>query len=128
MSTALNSDGELLQLISRGNEHAFLAFYRRHQGPVYRFALHMSGKTEIAEEVTQEVFMVVMARAKEYDPLRGSAAAYLFGIARNFVLRCLERERPYITMLDDPGGDHAERLAGEQDVLSDLTRTERIES
>ena len=128
MSIAFDSDGELLRLISRGNETAFLAFYRRHQARIYRFALQMSGKTEIAEEVTQEVFMVVMGRAKDYDPSRGSATAYLFGVARNFVLRFLDRERPYITVLDDPDADHAERLAGEHDVLGDLTRNERIES
>lgn len=128
MSEALNSDVDLLRLVSGGNEHAFLAFYRRHQGPVYRFALQMSGKTEIAEEVTQEVFMVVMSRPKNYDPRRGSVAAYLYGVARNFVLRCLERERPYVTALDDPDCEHAARLTGEQDVLGDLTRNERIES
>jgi RNA polymerase sigma-70 factor (ECF subfamily) len=123
-----DSDVDLLRLISGGNEQAFLAFYRRHQGAVYRFALQMSGKTEIAEEVTQEVFMVVMGRPKQYDPQRSSVAAYLYGVARNFVLRSLARERPYVTVLDDPNGDHAARLTGEQDVLGDLTRNERIES
>ena len=66
-----------------GNETAFLEFYRRHQGVVYRFALQMSGKTEIAEEVTQDVFMVVMRSAKRYDSERGSVSAFLYGIARN---------------------------------------------
>src|ERR1700677_3109989 len=62
-----HSDGDLLRLLSTGDEGAFLEFYRRHQGVVYRFALQMSGKTEIAEEVAQEVFMVVMGSAKRYD-------------------------------------------------------------
>ena len=54
------SDGDLLRLLSGGDEKAFIEFYRKHQGVVYRFALQMSGKTEIAEEVTQDVFVVVM--------------------------------------------------------------------
>ncbi len=58
-----HSDGDLLRLLSGGDETAFIEFYRRHQGLVYRFALQMSGKTEIAEEVTQDVFMVVMGSA-----------------------------------------------------------------
>lgn len=123
-----HSDDDLLRLISRGDEHAFLSFYRRHHGAVYRFALQMSGREEIAEEVTQDVFMVVMGSAKQYDPSRGSVAAYLHGVARNFVLRCLERDRPYITLLDDPESEHAGRLSLKQDVLADLTRDERIES
>lgn len=122
------SDGDLLRLVSTGDEQAFLGFYRRHQGSIFRFALQMSGKQEIAEEVTQEVFLLIMSVAKEYDPNRGSAAAYLYGIARNFVLRCLERERPYLTVLDEPGNDYATRIAGNHDVLGELTRNERVES
>ena len=122
------SDGDLLRLLSGGDEKAFIEFYRRHQGVVYRFALQMSGKTEIAEEVTQDVFVVVMKLAKRYDSERGSVAAFLYGIARNFVLRALERERPYITVLDDPAGDFAGRVAGEQDIFGDLAHRERLET
>ena len=123
-----NGDGDLLRLISRGDEDAFLAFYRRYQGPVYRFALQMSGKVEIAEEVTQDVFMVVMGSPRQYDSKRGSVSAYLYGVARNFVLRRLEQERPYLTALDDPDSEYADVTAADQDLLADLTRNERIES
>lgn len=123
-----HSDDDLLRLTSAGDERAFLEFYRRHQGAVFRFALQMSGKVEIAEEVTQDVFMVVIGAAKQYDPKRGPVAAYLYGVARNFVLRCLERDKPYLTVLDDPGNDYSGRLAGEQNVLDELTRNERIAS
>lgn len=129
MSNGLfDNDGELLQLIAHGSEGAFLGFYRRHQGAVYRFALQMSGKAEIAEEVTQDVFMLVMRSAGKYDAGRGSVAAYLYGVARNFVLRRLQQERPYVTELDDPESDYAAVPAGDPDVLAELTRNERIES
>jgi RNA polymerase sigma-70 factor (ECF subfamily) len=118
-----HSDGDLLRLLSGGDETAFLEFYRRNQGLVYRFALQMSGKTEIAEEVTQDVFMVVMASGARYDADRGSVAAYLYGIARNVVLRALERERPYLTTLDE-----ADSVYVDGDVLGDLTRNERMET
>jgi RNA polymerase sigma-70 factor, ECF subfamily len=124
------SDGDLLRLLSGGDEKAFLEFYRKHQGLVYRFALQMSGKTEIAEEVTQDVFVVVMNSGGRYDSERGSVAAFLYGIARNFVLRTLERERPYLTVLDDPGGEYEGRLeaAADQDIFGDLAHNERIET
>ena len=128
LESPTHSDDDLLRLNSAGDELAFLAFYRRHQGTVYRFALHMSGQTEIAEEVTQDVFMVVMRSAKQYDAGRASITAYLCGVARNFVLRCLERERPYLTVLDDPENEHAEQLSMERNALDELTRHERIES
>jgi len=86
------------------------------------------GKTEIAEEVTQEVFLVLMKSAKRYDSERGSVAAFLYGIARNFVLRALERERPYITGLDNPAAGYAGRVAGEHDIFGDLAQNERLET
>ena len=125
MESPFRSDGDLLRLLSAGDEEAFLDFYRRHQGVVYRFALQMSGKNEIAEEVTQDVFMVVMKLGKRYDSERGSVPAFLYGIARNFVLRALERERPYITLLDE-GGTRSEIAAG-QDIYGELAHNERME-
>ena len=71
----------------------------------------------MAEEVTQDVFMAVMSAPKQFDPTRGSAGAYLYGIARNLVLRCLDREKPYLTVLDDPGNEYSRRLAGEHDIV-----------
>jgi RNA polymerase sigma-70 factor (ECF subfamily) len=126
-SPSLSDDG-LLRLIASGDERAFLEFYRRHQGAVFRFALQMSGKKEVAEEVTQDVFMQAMDAARKYDPKRGSVAAYLYGIARNFVLRCLERDKPYLTVLDDPDGEHLDRLADGRDLMAELAHNERIEA
>jgi RNA polymerase sigma-70 factor, ECF subfamily len=118
-----HSDGDLLRLLSAGDEAAFIEFYRRHQGMVYRFALQMSGKTEIAEDVTQDVFMAVMGSARRYDRERGTVAAFLYGIARNMVLKALERERPYTPMLEVPDAP----LVAE-DVLGQLAQHERIET
>jgi RNA polymerase sigma-70 factor (ECF subfamily) len=121
-------DDDLLRLTARGDERAFVEFYRRHQGAVFRFALQMSGKAEIAEEVTQDVFMVVMGAPRQFDPNRGSVAAFLYGIARNLVLRSLEREKPYLTVLDDPESNYSGRLAGVRDIAGELAHSERIES
>jgi RNA polymerase sigma-70 factor (ECF subfamily) len=128
LESPFHSDDDLLRLIARGHEPAFVEFYRKHQKSVYHFAFHMSGQIEVAEEVTQEVFLTVMSVAKQYDSKRGSAVSYLYGITRNFVLRCLERERPYIAALDDVESEHASTLVHERDLLGELARNERIES
>ncbi len=115
-------DRDLLQRMWAGDEDAFTVLYRRHQGAVYRFALHMSGKTDIADEVTQDTFMLLMRGRNQYDPSRGSLSAFLYGVARNHVLRALERERPYAASED------ADIPVDSGDVLGDLTRSEQIES
>src|SRR5258708_40069392 len=75
-------DQELLRQLSKGNETAFTALYERYQGPLYRFALHMSGNTATAEEVTQEAFMLLIGNPKGYDAEKGQVSSYLFGITR----------------------------------------------
>ena len=127
LESPTHSDGDLLRLMRAGDEQAFTALYRRHQGPVFRFALQMGGSTEMAEEVTQEVFMIVMRDSKQYDPNRGALSAYLFGIARNLVLRFLERERPYVVSSDEAESDRLENVPDGQDVFGELHRNSEIE-
>ncbi|HEY0006783.1 MAG TPA: sigma-70 family RNA polymerase sigma factor [Pyrinomonadaceae bacterium] len=125
------SDEELLRLMLAGDESAFVLIYRRWQGGVYRFALQMSGSESAAEDVTQEVFMVLMREANRYDPERGSLAAYLYGIARNYVLRHLHKERNAVQLADEEEDESAsilQRLVSADDPLGDLTRSETIES
>ena len=86
-ATQLLSDTGLLRLSASGDEAAFTALYRRHQGAVFRFALHMSGRKEVAEEITQEVFLLLIRQPQRYEPDRGSLEAFLIGIARNQLRR-----------------------------------------
>jgi RNA polymerase sigma-70 factor (ECF subfamily) len=123
------SDLDLLQLMMAGDEDAFAMIYRRRQGGVYRFVLHMSGSQSVAEDVTQEVFIVLMREAGRFDPSRGSLAAYLHGIARNHVLRRIEQDRLYVPLADSPedGGGASATLIANGDPLGDLTRNETIQ-
>ncbi|MGI8746284.1 MAG: RNA polymerase sigma factor [Bryobacteraceae bacterium] len=125
--TDLPSDSDLLGLMSGGDEVAFTALYRRHQGALYRFALQMSGKIEIAEEVTQEVFMWLMRESRHYKAERGPLIGFLYGVTRNFVLRHLERDRVYTVSMDDLDNEAMNQKVSGEDVLGDLTRGERVE-
>jgi RNA polymerase sigma-70 factor (ECF subfamily) len=116
------SDNELLEAALRGDEAAFTALYRRRQGSVYRFALHMSGDAAVSEDVTQEVFLALVERGGRFDPSRGTLLSFLYGIARNLVLRRVEKKLP------EESNTAAEELAADDDVLDDLTRQETIEA
>ena len=84
-------DDVLLRRVAKGDEDAFTLVYRRHQAAIYRFALRMTGHAWASEEIVQDVFMTLMRDPKKYDPERGPLAAYLYGIARNRVMKHLER-------------------------------------
>ena len=67
-----------MRRVAAGDAEAFAQLFRRRQGQVYRFALHMTASPSVAEDVTQDVFLAVMSDAGRYDAAgrrsrRGSA-------------------------------------------------------
>jgi RNA polymerase sigma-70 factor, ECF subfamily len=115
------TDEQLLTQALAGDEDSFTVLYRRRQGPIFRFALHMSGSAQIAEEVTQDVFMFLLQRGHDFDAERGALGAYLFGVARNYVRRALERNYPEM-MLSSPVEDEAASLMVENDPSEGIAR------
>jgi|SRR5579883_423600 RNA polymerase sigma-70 factor (ECF subfamily) len=115
----VSSDQDLLRRMLGGEEAAFTALYRRRQGGVFRFALQMTGNVVIAEDVTQEVFMALIEHGSRFDAEKGTLASFLYGIARNLVLRRIEKDRGSEPVEDD--------FATDEDVLADLTRQETID-
>lgn len=85
-------DRQLLHRMRRGDQSAFAVVYECYQGRIFRFALHMTGNRTIAEEITQEVFMLLIRKPTAYDPSKGSLSAYMFGVARNLARRTKGKE------------------------------------
>ena len=100
------TEDALLRRAARGDQDAFTVLYRRHQAALYRFALRMTGQTWAAEEIVQDVFMTLLRAPKKYEPQRGALGAFLFGIARNRILKHLERA-PRETSLDQTNGNNS---------------------
>ncbi|MDT7542729.1 MAG: polymerase sigma-70 factor, subfamily [Acidobacteriota bacterium] len=126
------TDESLLRLARGGNESAFAALYGRRQAGLYRFALQMSGSKSVAEDVTQEVFMTLLNEEIRFDPSRGALSSYLYGVARNQVLRRLDKERNFVTLADEREeqtvcADERQRDA-RHDPLADLARNETVET
>jgi len=128
-------DDELLRRMIAGDEDAFAALYRRRQGGLYRFALQMTGSAATAEDVTQEAFMTLIRDPKRFDGDRGSVSAFLFGIARNHILRRMQVERAFVPMPEgheEQFATSAQKRAGSHPSATDnpadiLTRSETID-
>jgi RNA polymerase sigma-70 factor (ECF subfamily) len=129
MADSPSDDQELLRQLAKGNEAAFRALYERYQGPIYRFALHMSGNGATAEEVTQEVFMLMIGNPKSYQPEKGTVAGYMFGVARNLTRRSIQRRHLDVPIGDYEGNGHnpAPDLASQLDVLEELSQSELLD-
>ena len=81
------SDIDLLRQTRSGTAAAFQTLYRRHQGPLFRFAVLRCGSPDTAADVVQEVFMGLLTDSLRFDPTRGALPNFLFGVARKLILR-----------------------------------------
>lgn len=109
----VTTDTELLRQARNGKADAFAALYRRHQGPLYRYALLRCGSADTAADIVQEAFMGLLTGKLQFDPLRGQLQHFLFGVARLLVLKH-DAPRQRETALDlGEDGDGALELASE---------------
>jgi RNA polymerase sigma-70 factor (ECF subfamily) len=111
------SDEELLRRAQAGERDAFGAIYGRYQHIVYRYARAMTASPDVAEDVTQETFVVLMRNLGRYDASRGALATYLYGVARNVSRHRLRRDRRFLSMeaVHDSTGTGGECLAAEDE-------------
>ncbi|HEY6119325.1 MAG TPA: RNA polymerase sigma factor [Pyrinomonadaceae bacterium] len=128
MKQADPNDDDLLASVQNGDEQALTSLYRQRQGSIYRFALQMSGSHSLAEDVTQEVFMLLIRGEVSYDPRRGSVSAFMFGIARNHVLRRLRYQQALVSFEDDSDNEQSPELVTSDNPLEQLSRCEAIDS
>jgi len=127
MTPNIPSDAALLRQMAAGDEQAFASLYRRHKLAIYRFVILMCGSVNIAEEVTQEVFMVLVREPHRFDPGRGQLLPYLYGVARNHVLRFLKRERPYVSLIEETVDENSgSSYVAQDDPFGDCSRNEVV--
>jgi len=90
--------------MAKGDEHAFLALYDRYVGRVYGLTLHILGTPQLAEEATQDTFLKLWSRARQYLAERGAFLPWLLTIARRVALDRirLEARRPSLADSNDP--------------------------
>jgi RNA polymerase sigma-70 factor, ECF subfamily len=85
------SDDELMLHVKAGDQAAFAIVMRRHARAVLavgRRVLHDQGA---AEELVQDVFLLVYKRSALFDPQRGSLRAWLIQIAYHEAYRARQR-------------------------------------
>ena len=126
--TPVETDEALLRQMLAGDGAAFETLYDRRQGAVYRFALRMSGSPALAEDVTQDVFLALMRDGHQFDPVRGTLASYLYGMARHRVLRRLERERSFVSLTAEEEPSLHEQFVAEDDPLAEYAQQELAEA
>lgn len=92
----------ITQIASGNVEEPMRELYRRYSKKLWRFGRHMLADDGLAEEMVQQTFERLWRSAGQFDPARGSPAAYLFVIARSVTadLRKRPSSRPLLPVED----------------------------
>lgn len=87
------SDEDLLAGAARGEAVAFEQFYRHWLPAVISYHRRATGSPELALDLTAETFAAAVASLDRFDGARGSAATWLFAIARHKLHDSFRRAR-----------------------------------
>lgn len=108
----------LIDLIAKGDENAFRELFNEHRGAIYKTALRITASPVAAEDVLQEVFLVVWLKREQLSSVL-NFRAYVKTIARNHMIRSfkhLTRQRNASQTLSVIKGDQHQDT---EDIIQD---------
>jgi len=109
LSPETADDSTLMVAVGRWQEDALAEVYRRHGASVHNLARRVIGSAELADEVTQEVFVDLWRRPEQFDATRGSLRAMLMTKAHGRAVDVVRSERARLRREQRSAADTARR-------------------
>lgn len=117
------TDADLFLQLQNGQTDTLAILYDRHAGLVYGIALKFLGNTSEAEDLTQDIFLI-LTRECSYDLNRGSLRTYLAILTRSRALdRLRSRSRSQKRLRQQSLTENA--IVSPNNPLVDISRLER---
>jgi RNA polymerase sigma-70 factor (ECF subfamily) len=91
----MNIDVEIFAIKSaqKGDDEAWRSLFEQHFGAIYRYCLSLGcGQQDMAEDVTQQVFVTAARNIRKFKPHRATFRAWLVGIAKNCYMKVESKE------------------------------------
>jgi RNA polymerase sigma-70 factor (ECF subfamily) len=88
-----DSDIDLLEACRRGDEAAWRDLVARHTRKVFALAYRFTGRSDEAEDLTQEIFVKLYQSLDRYEGSEGSFPGWLMAVARNHAIDHYRRRR-----------------------------------
>ena len=116
-------DEDLMLRVRAGDEDAFGILVRRHRTPIINFIYRLIGDSEVAEDLSQDVFVRLWSSAPTYTPT-AKLTTFLYHIARNLCRDHLDkiRRRPPLDSLSQERSDDEGRTRTLEDEVRDPGR------
>jgi RNA polymerase sigma factor (sigma-70 family) len=87
-----SEDRELMARVAIGDAGALEELYGRYGRPCYGLARRILGDDVLAQDVVQEVFLVLWRDAGRYDARRGAFSSWLLSMTHHKAVDCVRRE------------------------------------
>ena len=94
-------DTALIERIRTGDRAAFMAFYDRFSPFMFSVAARVLGDRKEAEDVLQEVMLVIWNKSGEYDPQLGSLSSWSVALTRNKALDRLRARTRRLRLIEE---------------------------
>jgi len=108
-----NQDAVLIERIRGGERAAFVAFYDRYSPLLFSVAARVLGERKEAEDVLQEVMLVIWNKSGDYDPQLGTLSSWAVSVTRNKALDRLRARTRRLRLIEE-----AAILAEDSDATS----------
>lgn len=125
-----DDDRQLVARVVGGDHGALEALYARYGGPCYGLARRILADGQLAQDVVQEVFLVLWRDAGRFDSGRGSFSSWLLAMTHHKAVDAVRREenlrkrRTTAEVLEDRATPHP----GPDDLAWTTLRGERVRS
>jgi RNA polymerase sigma-70 factor (ECF subfamily) len=126
----VEQDQELLKRCLTGDDSAWENLLRVHTRKIYNLCYRFTGRTQDAEDLTQEIFIKVFQTIRSYDAAQGAFTTWLNRVARNHLVDHYRRTKHdrATSSLEDELGTIEEKPSPEAAPLGQVELRERKET
>ena len=103
------SDADLMASLVEKNADALAVLYDRHASAVFGMARTILRDRRLAEEVGQDVFLLIWQHPSLFEPSRGAFGGWILRVTRNRSIDLLRKKREQL-FADGPTGDDGQAL------------------
>ena len=86
------ADFDLVILVGKGDQNALAAVYDRYSRRCFALARRITSDANFAEDVVQEIFLLLWRAPERFDPSRGSFSSWLMVLTHHKAVDLVRRE------------------------------------
>lgn len=128
LSTRVLMSNLLTKIAEERSDDAFQKLYSEYAPRVKTYMMQQGADPALSEELAQETLLTVWRKASQYSPDRGTAAAWIFTIARNLRIDRLRKDVRWQSLPDEQAEAIPSEAAGQDEMVLIDQRRVRVQA